>query len=386
MAQCSKVLNMKLVYIENVRIPSERAHAYQITQQCYWFGKTGADVTLVNPKRESKISVYDYFHFDRKDFAHVLLSTFDILSTAPTFLKPIAYYLQRATFCFSLGRWAKEQHFDIWYTRDPAMVYALRDQKHRWVLEVHDDPATSVKRWDAIKNLVDRFIVISAGLRTRLIELGISEDRILIAPDGYNPQEYEHLLSQKEAREKLGLPLDAFVLLYAGSFFAWKGIDEIVQAWDETDPSMHLVLIGGPESDKRRIESLVSDSVRGRIHFIDRMPHADLVALYSAGDMGLLASSPRYKVATDYTSPLKLFEYLAGGLPLFASDVPTSREILNESVAHFFSPDPSGIRSGLQWIYEHRDDVKRMGGSATVFVKPYTWQSRAKKILDWISL
>lgn len=71
---------MKIIYVENVRVPSERAHAYQISQTCAWFARLGHDVTLVNPDRAGGKDIFTEYGLEPGLLKHVTLRIIDPLS------------------------------------------------------------------------------------------------------------------------------------------------------------------------------------------------------------------------------------------------------------------------------------------------------------------
>jgi glycosyltransferase involved in cell wall biosynthesis/2-polyprenyl-3-methyl-5-hydroxy-6-metoxy-1,4-benzoquinol methylase len=376
---------MKIVYVENVRIPSERAHAYQIVQTCAWLSRLGHDVTLVNPDRAGGKDVFEAYGLPKDSFHHERIRAWDPLTTWPV-AKALAYNLQRWAFTRALRKWVAKMSADAWYTRDVAMIDALKDVvKGPWILESHDSPDADAARWERVKPFVTGHIAISQGMKERLKTLGVAENRILVAQDGYDPKEFATLPARADARVELGLPAGAFVAMYAGSFYPWKGVDLAVRSWDGTPENWHLVLIGGPAGDRERIKTLVPSSVRNRVHLFETCPRNDLVRMYPAANVGLQLSSPDHEIANRYTSPLKQFEYLAAGLPVIASDVPSSHEVLNDSVARFFSPTRDGFLSALKQAAE--DAVWQTSASAMgeELVRPYAWENRAKLISTFIA-
>jgi glycosyltransferase involved in cell wall biosynthesis len=373
---------MKIVYVENVRIPSERAHAYQIVQMCAWLSKFGHEVTLVNPARsKSDKDVFAFFGLPTGLFRHVTLHSWDPLSWDCFPFKAITYGLQRAAFIRALRGWASKNQADAWYTRDPAMLDALRDRvRAPWLLELHDAPDAQADRWERIKDHVAGFVVISNGLLLKLVELGIPKEKILVAPDGYDPELMQPSGNRAEARRSLHLPDDAFVAMYAGSFYPWKGVDLVVGSWDKTPEHCHLVCIGGPEQDRLRVEALVKPAVSSRVHILPAMERRDVVNLYTAADLALLPSSPEFDIGRLYTSPLKLFEYLAAGLPILASDVPSSHEVLDDRTARFYEPTEDGFIKTLQQACNDRAWLERARTEAPIVVKPYTWEARSRAV------
>lgn len=372
---------MKIIYVENVRVPSERAHAYQIVQTCAWFGRFGHAVTLVNPSRARDADVFQSYGLPKGLFAHVTLRSWDPLTPAPAPLKAVAYALQRWAFVRSLVAWAREQKADAWYTRDPAMVDALYGTvTGPWFLELHDAPDNDPDRWERIRGRVAGFVAISNGLKDKLAALGIPSSNICVAHDGYDPALFATPGDGRAERAALGIPDDAFVAIYTGSFYPWKGMDLAVRAWDRTDASAHLILVGGPDADRKRIAALVGSRATGRVHTLPTVDRVRAIAMLAAADVALLTSSLEQPIGRVYTSPLKQFEYLAAGLPILASDVPSSHEVLDKRVARFFEPTEHGFASALEAVRRDvawRDTARQ---AARNVVTPYTWEARARLV------
>jgi glycosyltransferase involved in cell wall biosynthesis len=375
---------MKINYIENVRVPSERAHAYQITTTCAWMAKLGHRVTLINPDRTDQ-DVFAFFDWPKDLFTHVRIRSWDPLSRAPAFLKGIGYVLQRAAFIRHARSIVRSHEADVWYTRDLAMADAcMGGTSAPWFIELHDEPTTNVERWNRVKHRIAGFVVISQGLRSRLIELGIAEHLIHMAPDGFEPREFERMGSRDALRDQFQIPRDAFGVFYSGSFYAWKGLDPVLQAWPKTNAHAHLVLLGGPDGERTRIERVIPADARARIHIIPALPRREGIAMYAIGDIGLLASSPNQEISRSYTSPLKLFEYLAAGLPVLASNVPSSRDVLTDEIARFFGSGEPEFLATLTAVQADQDWVKLASSRARAFVEPYSWEARTRKILNFI--
>ncbi len=377
---------MKIIYVENVRIPSVRAHAYQIVQTVSWLGRLGHEVTLVNPDRAHGADVFSYFGLPNRSFVHVLLPTLDGLSIPFSFLKPIAYAVQRQTFIRSVRAWARGKTSHIWYTRDPAMIDGLHDVTHGpWILELHDTPDYDPARWERVKPLVSGYVAITIGLKMELMNrFGIPEHKIAVAPDGFDPNEFESKREKAEVRRVNEIPQDAFLAIYTGSFYEWKGVDLVVRAWAKTPAQARLLLIGGPAGDQRRLERLIDPNVRDRIQMIPALPRKESTAFLAAADIGLLTSSPDHDIARRYTSPIKQFEYMAAGLPILASDVPSSHEALNPAIAVFYDSTEQGFLDKLRQVM---DDAawRRVASSTTKqIVTRYAWEARARRIAEFI--
>jgi glycosyltransferase involved in cell wall biosynthesis len=101
-------------------------------------------------------------------------------------------------------------------------------------------------------------------------------------------------------------------------------------------------------------------------------------------DVGLLplVQNTRFNLAK---SPTKLFEYMASGRPIVASDIPSIREILNIGNAVFVRPDDAeDLARGVKELLADKNLAEKISRQALEDVKAYTWDSRAKLILDFI--
>jgi glycosyltransferase involved in cell wall biosynthesis len=379
---------MNIIYVENVRIPSERAHAYQIIQLCAWLGRFGHHVTLVNPDRSNGGDVFEYFTLTDRPFTHVVLPTWDALAIPAKFLKPLAYTIQRFSFVRSFRRWSRGKTADVWYTRDPAMIDGLRNAvQGPWILELHDAPDHVPARWERVKPLVKQFVVISNGLKEDLVKrLGIPENRIALAPDGFDPAEFENASAdqKEEVRNRFNLPASAFIAIYTGGFYPWKGVDLVVRSWGKAPPDAHLVLVGGPAVDRERLATLIPPQARDRVHLLPTVSRPEVVQWLRTADVGLLTSSPEHEIGRAFTSPIKQFEYLAAGLPILASDVPSSHEVLTADVAAFYKPTEDGFIDAIRAIEEDTPWRSAALASTREFVRGYSWEARARGICNVI--
>lgn len=365
---------MKITYIENIRFPSERAHALQVLQTCQSLAALKHEVTIVTPARKQRKSISEVLGMDAPPalFMHIILPSIDLLFSrfVP---RRLAYYLQRFTFLQACRRWKAGEKSDVWYTRDPFFVIHLAKGSERWIVELH----TAISRHELarVEKKVERFVVISHGIAAWLRECGVEGARIHVIPDGYDPIMFKDVPEKATLRDELGWK-EEVVFIYAGGLFPWKGVDRMVRWWPpHMSGKARLVIVGGEDGDRKRIRALTSDT---GIDFIEPMPLHKVARYLRAADVGVLPTSPEYEIGRLYTSPLKLFEYLAAGLPILASDVPSSREVLNEEVAVFFK-DKDSFEEAISKL---RSPILRSsaGEKALKLSDYYAWKSRAGRI------
>lgn len=372
---------MIITYAQNARVPSERTHAYQIAHTCAGLVHAGHKVTLLTPARKGVTAdTYEAYGFPPGLFVHERLACPDPLTGRKRFLA-FAYAAQRWCFIRALRKRVRTIASDIWYTRDAALIDGLPRIKGPWVLELHD-AVSDTRRWERIKPRVTHFIAISTGVKEWLTAHGIPEDRITIAQDGFDPRLFQNLPSRTDARNRLNLPQDAFVLAYTGSCYPWKGVDLAVSAWNRTPQNAHLVVAGAGDEDLARLRSLAPAAAKERIHFLPSMPREELKNVFAAANAGLLPTSPHHEIGNRYTSPLKQFEYLAAGLPVLASNVPSSHDVLTPDVARFFDDTEDAFAAATKDLMAETAWRAAASTHARNTAAPYTWDARAKRIAN----
>ena len=85
------------------------------------------------------------------------------------------------------------------------------------------------------------------------------------------------------------------------------------------------------------------------------------------------------------TSPMKLFEYMASGVPVVASDVPSLREVLNKRNSFLAPPnDPKALAEEVRGILSNPDEAEARASAARIDVEAYTWDKRAEDMLNFL--
>ena len=88
-----------------------------------------------------------------------------------------------------------------------------------------------------------------------------------------------------------------------------------------------------------------------------------------------------------FMSPLKLFEYMASGVPIITTDLPSVREILNENNALIVKNDDNdGLSNGLCFLLENEEFSAKIAGQAYKDVQAYTWDKRVAAILSFMGI
>ena len=125
-------------------------------------------------------------------------------------------------------------------------------------------------------------------------------------------------------------------------------------------------------------------NVSTRCVFVGFEPRARAIKYIKALD-ALIIPFPNVPHYALYASPLKLFEYMASGQPIVASDLPALREILNDKNALFFQPENAAdLARTMKMLKSSQMLGFHLSQQALADVKQYTWANRAKNILKFI--
>jgi glycosyltransferase involved in cell wall biosynthesis len=165
--------------------------------------------------------------------------------------------------------------------------------------------------------------------------------------------------------------------------YPWKGVDLVVEAVAAL-PDTRALIIGGHEQepDLARVKDCAAQlECAPRITFTGLLPPPEVSARLRDADV-LVLPNPASAVSNAYTSPLKLFEYMASGRPIVASDLPSIREVLTDGRnALLVAPgNPQALTAAIRRLMEDRALGARVARQALEDVHAYTWEKRAERL------
>ncbi len=373
---------MNIKYITNVRIPTSRAQGYAIMKMCEEFASLGHSVTLYVPERKDTDKLGEPFSYYKikRNFEIKSIFNSDLLGKTLK-LGKLFYWIDTLIFASITHFLFTDSSPDtIFYTRDYLIPCIL--PKDKFVcFEIHDIPESKFLFKKAL-NKSKLFFVLNNNLKNRLIELGVPAEKIFIFASGVEIKEFDIQVNKEEARERLKLPLAGKIVLYKGHLYAWKGVETLAQVAIKM-PDVNFVFVGGVEpeiSNFKKKYALQKNIIIRPFEARDNMPF-----YLKAADVLVIPSPKSYKISSEYTSPLKMFEYMASGRPIIASSLPSLREVLNESNSLLAEADNAdSFVSSINQALSNTELTNRITKQARADVEKFSWDKRAREILDII--
>lgn len=365
---------MKILYIANARMPTEKAHGIQIMKTCEAFAELGHEVELVLPWRFNfiKEDIFRYYNV-RKNFKIKKIPSLDLIWAGK-----IGFWIQSFTFAKAACWYAMFKKSDIIYSRDELPLFGLSFFKKNIFWETHTGRYNFI-----VKQLLKKcagIVSITKGLKNFYVKNGIDAKKIIVAPDAVDLADFSKNYVQADVRKKLGLPTDKKIVLYIGRLDGWKGVNTLFEASKLLPDEIRVVVIGGETKLVARLQKEYP-----RIIFLGFRPYRELAENLAAADVLLLPNTGKNEISTNFTSPLKLFAYMASKKPIIASNLPSLKEILNEENAYFVAPDNEfDLKKAIEIALSRKELSESKVNKAYQGVQKYTWLARADKIINFI--
>ena len=241
---------------------------------------------------------------------------------------------------------------DLWPER-VVVAGELRNRLLIWLLERLE----TFMYWRAAQ-----LVCVTDGLRQKLRQKGIAERHLEMIPNGTDPDLYQAAAPAPDAFVPFGVPAGRFVIVYAGTLGLLQDHDLFLRTAEaiQASPDMYLVLIG--EGVKRPLlQQEASKRHLTRLRLVPNMPRDQLATLLPSAQLGINANT-----AVEHNImaiPVKMFDYMACGLPVVVANAGEVRAIVEDAQAGVCTPpgDVAGFVQALRRLYEHPGQRAEMG-------------------------
>ena len=331
-------MNKELIYLTYQTFPSEAANTIQTIDNIKYLSRKGFNVKLIFPLRSKNSScnanlLKKYYGFDDEirfdGIKHNL--PFGRFKFAEKYLFIISHYLWSKKVCknFTL----KDHEGIQFFTRSDWIFYFLSKKGLNIIFECHQ--LSKIRKWvlkNSITNERAKIIFLNESL---LLDSGVDKNsylnKVKIIPNGVDEDLFSKVDSKKSNE-----------IIFAGNlqrFNENRGLDFVINTFlnKNMPPNYSLKIIGGPSSEVMKLKEHVSKlGLENKIEFLGRLDRNSTIENIEKASIGLLINSNKNLHSTNYSSPLKYFEYLYAELKVVAIDFSSHKALpFAENISFF---------------------------------------------------
>jgi glycosyltransferase involved in cell wall biosynthesis/SAM-dependent methyltransferase len=196
---------------------------------------------------------------------------------------------------------------------------------------------------------------------------------------------YKHSKDLIALRDQLGLPQKKVLVGYIGLFTTMgmeKGISTMIDALSYLDRDSMMVFVGGRQHEIEHYQAYAhSKNVSDRCRFVPLQPFDQVVQYEQAMDM-LIIPYPDKPHFRQYGFPMKVYEYMASGVPIIYTKLELAEEVLSDCAFGVTPDDPQALAAMVHYVRNHMDEARAKAMRAFKKIKGYTWEAKAQRILQ----
>ncbi len=378
---------MKLFLIFHGRFPSDKAASLFAAKSAEAFADQGLEVNLLVPKRFGIINEEPYTYYSVKpNFSIYYIRTVDVYRNPV--LKYFAFWLSYISFSIFTKIYLNQNSMkeDVIYSNEILPLVFVSNVREKCFYEMHDFPESKIGLFGKYLSKMKWVLIHNRWKLGETIKVfpTLDQKRLLYEPNAVDLKDFDINISKEEARMKLKLPDNKKIIVYTGHLYGWKGIFTLAEAAKLLTNDFLVVFVGGTDKDVLDFKSKFGNL--STILIVGHVKHSLIPIWQKAGDILILPNTAKEKISAFYTSPMKLFEYMASRRPIIATDIPSIREILNDTNAIFVEADqPEKMKEAIVSVFRLSDQGESLANKAFEDVCEHTWQKRASRILKFIS-
>lgn len=372
---------LRVIYVGSPELFSKGASAIHIMKMCQAMAGLGVETELIIPSSRSRAQLLEYYGVE---------SIFRI-TEFPYFKNTSVRNIVHGVLASLYIKFFRSGRYDLVLTRNIVFTYLATKLGIPTIYDAHHPlvkgGATLFNSFKSSKNLI-RFSTNSRGLSDIYLSLGLPKEKLVVAHNGVELEKYTNSLSQKNIRKQLGLPLNKKIVCYAGNIYQGRGIEELIEVAHRLSETSFLI-VGGLDDDVNRYKQIAESKGLKNLNLTGFVPHTDVSLYLQASDVLVMPYTSKMTIkggtkAQEFTSPIKLFEYMAAARPIVATSISSVKEVLKDGVnCVLVAPDSvNSLFAGIKKVLDDGGLANKLSKNAKADIKKYTWEERVKKILD----
>jgi glycosyltransferase involved in cell wall biosynthesis len=242
------------------------------------------------------------------------------------------------------------------------------------------DRAGAERVRDRVFAAATALLAVSDEVADHLESFPATHGRVHVVPNGVNPERFPPAL-------KASLPAVAgtFTVGFVGTMKPWHGLDDLLEAFAllHAQSRHNRLLVVGDGVERERLAAEVSSrGLATAVQFTGAVAPCEVAGLLASMDV---AVAPYPRLASFYFSPLKVYEYMAAGLPVVASRAGQLEKLIEGGVTGLLVPpgDVGALAAALQRVRREPELRRRLGQAARAKVfRDHTWDEAVHRILS----
>jgi glycosyltransferase involved in cell wall biosynthesis len=231
----------------------------------------------------------------------------------------------------------------------------------------------------------DKIIAVTPGIKANLVSAyQIPGEKITVVPNGANTSLFKPL-EQDACRKSLGLDPETLYVCFVGNLAPWQGVEYLVKAAPSIlsrYPECRFLIVGDGVMKNELLNLSLELGIEDKFIFTGVVPYDRVPVYINASDVCaapfILARNAKIGL-----SPLKLYEYMACGKPVVASDISGVADALEASKGGLPVPseNPEALAEAISKLLENPELRADMGSKGLSYVtENYSWYSVAKQV------
>lgn len=250
----------------------------------------------------------------------------------------------------------------------------LEQEKHRGLVDKAAAEAIARRVFGAASTI----IAVSREVKDYVSQYVADIEKIKVIPNGVNPQRFSERLSRQDTQQ--------FTVGFVGSLKPWHGLPVLIEAFagfHRNHSQARLLIVGDGTERDRLVAEINRRNLESAVHFTGAVSPETVPYWLAQMDV---AVAP-YPASDDfYFSPLKVYEYMAAGLPVVASNIGQIPEVIENKVNGLLVPpgDEAALANALEYLWRSPLVGRRLGDAARAkILEHHTWERVVEKILGY---